>query len=98
MQARNKGPAGEMAAKLGPAPPGVYPVPCPPPTFELVHDAAQVALQLGVGGDEQREAVLLRAGEGLGRVDAALVQDAVDAVSCRACAGGDMGGGGQVSR
>lgn len=52
------------------------------PTFHLLHHVVEVVLQLGVGGDEEREPVLLDTGEGLGRVDAPLVEDAVDPIDC----------------
>lgn len=52
----------------------------PPGTFHLLHHVVEVVLQLGVGGDQQGEPVLLDAGEGLGGVDAPLVQDAVDPI------------------
>ena len=53
------------------------------PTFDLLHDVGEVAVDLVVLGDPQREVVLLRRPERLGRVDAALIQDRVDAEICR---------------
>ena len=48
-------------------------------TFQLRHHVGQVGLQLCVGGHHQAEVVLGDPGERLRRVDAALVQNAVDA-------------------
>lgn len=56
-------------------------------TFHLFHHVVEVVLQLGVGGDEQGKPVLLDAGEGLGGVDAPLVQNTVDAIGCAHKAG-----------
>ena len=53
------------------------------PTFDLLHDAAKVGVDLVVLGEPEREVVLLGGPERLGRVDAALVQDRVDAEICR---------------
>ena len=51
-------------------------------TFELRHHVVQVVLQLVVGGELEAHVVLGDSGERLGRIDASLVQDAVDAESC----------------
>ena len=62
--------------------PSARPRPLRPATFHLLHHVVEVVLQLGVGGDEEGEPVLLDAGEGLGGVDAPLVEDAVDPIGC----------------
>lgn len=52
-------------------------------TFELGHNVGQVVLQFGVRGELQTHVVVTDSGEGLRRIDAPLVQDAVDAERCR---------------
>ena len=47
-------------------------------TFDLLHDVAEVAVDLFVLGQPQCKVVLLGWPEGLGWVNAALVEDRVD--------------------
>lgn len=52
------------------------------PTFELRHHIGQVVLQFGVSGKLKAHVIMGDSGECLWRIDAPLVQDAVDAECC----------------
>lgn len=52
-------------------------------TFELSHHIGQVGLQFGVSSELQAHVIVGDSGERLWRVNASLVQDAVDAECCR---------------
>lgn len=75
-----KKPGQSLKAPEAGTPPGAPPPPAR--TFHLLRHVVEVVGQLGVRGDQQGEPVLLHAGEGLGGVDAPLVQDAVDSIGC----------------
>lgn len=51
-------------------------------TFELRHHVGQVVLQFGIGGQLKAHVIVGDSGERLWRIDAPLVQDAVDAKCC----------------
>lgn len=51
-------------------------------TFELGHHITEVCLEFGVSGELQTHVIVGDPGKGLWRIDASLVQDAVDAKSC----------------
>lgn len=51
----------------------------------MVEDGAQVGCDARVGGDEHREAIFGDAGEGVWRVDSALVEEGVDGVGEELC-------------
>lgn len=50
-------------------------------TLELLEHVVEVVLQAIFFGDQHAKTVLLDSGEGLGRIDAALVEDAANGMS-----------------
>lgn len=51
-------------------------------TFELRHHIGQVVLQFGISGELKAHVIVGDPGERLWRIDAPLVEDAVDAKCC----------------